>query len=113
MANMQDLNIMELERSYEEYMLKIGKEQFLEYYGSCLNDLYIMLQIEHDGVKDMALIDLLTDTVTMRVYDEYKFIITDQWKVTTAVFNYFIDEKDKYFDRVKNVLNGGTTNDYS
>lgn len=111
MSKTQEISIMKLEQQYEDYMLKIGKEKFLEYYGSSFDDLYIIMQIEHDGVRDIALVDFLTDTVTMRVYDEYKFIIVDQWKVTTEVFNYLIDEQKKYFERVKHCIENGVNID--
>ena len=79
MTKEKTINLSELQVRFEDFMLKLGAEPRLQYYGSNFDDLYIMIQIEHDGVNDIALIDFFTDVVDMRIYDEYKFLVADHF----------------------------------
>lgn len=83
---------------FEEFMIKIGKEDRIEYYSSSFDDLYIMIKIEHSGVYDIAIIDFQTDKVDMCIYDEYKFIICDHLKLSLSQFSEVITDMSNYWD---------------
>lgn len=105
MSKEKYIDINQLQVQYEDFMLKLGKEKRLEYYGSSLDDLYIMLKIEHDGVYDYVLVDFYADVVDMRIYDEYKFIKVDHFKLTTEIFMNMIDNLDTYSINMNKLLN--------
>ena len=92
---------------YEEYLLKIGKEPRIEYMSSSLSDLYIIMKIEHDGVYDVALVDFQIDAVTMIIYDEYKFIVASDVRMSLSVFSDIINDMSKYNEKIKNLLDKG------
>ena len=89
-------------------MLKLGSEPQLQYYGSNFDHLYIMIQIEHDGVNDIALIDFFTDVVDMRIYDEYKFLVADHFKIDMDLFMNAIANMNTYSIQMNKILNEGS-----
>lgn len=93
------------ETMYHEFMIKIGKEKRLRYSASSLKDLYICIEIEHDGVFDVAMIDLLAETIDMRIYDKFNFIIADHVKVPITDFVGIINDMSMYWDNLLNFLN--------
>ncbi len=89
---------------YELFMLRIGSNDKLHYCASSLDDLYIVLKVEHDGVFDVALIDIMTGVVDLRVYDAYKFIIAERLKMTVDTFDKLLDNMPTYFDNVVSMI---------
>lgn len=89
---------------YELFMLRIGSNEHLHYCASSLDDLYIVLKVEHDGVFDVALVDIMTGIVDLRVYDAYKFIIAERLKMTVEVFDNLISDMNTYFDNVISMI---------
>ena len=89
---------------YELFMLRIGSNNNLHYCASSLDDLYIVLKVEHDGVFDVALVDIMTGIVDLRVYDAYKFIIAERLKMTVEAFDNLTDNMDTYFDNVVSMI---------
>ena len=96
----KNVNLETLQVIYQEFMIKIGKEPRIRYYSSKFDDLYIMVEIEHDGVFDMALIDILNEVVDMRIYDAYNFLITDHFKIDMVDFAKIINDMSSYFDNI-------------
>lgn len=101
------INLSELQVQFEDFMLKLGAEPRLQYYGSSFDDLYIMAQIEHDGVNDIALVDFFTGVVDMRVYDEYKFIVVDHFKLNIDLFMDIIANMNIYSIQMSKIINEG------
>ena len=108
MAKEKTINLSDLQVRFEDFMLKLGAEPRLQYYGSNLDDLYIMIQIEHDGVNDVALIDFFTDVVDMRIYDEYKFLVADHFKVDMDLFMNAIENMNTYSIQMNKLLTEGS-----
>lgn len=107
MTKEKTVNLSELQVRFEDFMLKLGAEPRLQYYGSSFDDLYIMIQIEHDGVNDIALIDFFTDVVDMRIYDEYKFLVADHFKVDMNLFMNVIENMNTYSIQMGKILKEG------
>lgn len=107
MTKEKTVNLSELQVRFEDFMLKLGAEPRLQYYGSSFDDLYIMIQIEHDGVNDIALIDFFTDIVDMRIYDEYKFLVADHFKVDMNLFMNVIENLNTYSIQMDKILKEG------
>ena len=105
MAKEKMINLSELQVAFEDFMLKLGAEPRLQYYGSSFDDLYIMAQIEHDGVNDIALVDFFTGVVDMRIYDEYKFLVVDHFKVDMELFMNAIANMNTYSIQMEKILN--------
>lgn len=101
------INLSDLQVAFEDFMLKLGTEPRLQYYGSSFDDLYIMIQIEHDGVNDIALVDFFTDVVDMRIYDEYKFLVVDHFKLDMQLFMNAISNMNTYNIQMKKILTEG------
>ena len=108
MAKEKTINLSDLQVRFEDFMLKSGAEPRLQYYGSNFDDLYIMIQIEHDGVNDIALIDFFTDVVDMRIYDEYKFLVADHFKIDMDLFMNAIENMNTYSIQINKILNEGS-----
>lgn len=110
MAKEKTINLSELQVAFEDFMLRLGAEPRLQYYGSSFDDLYIMIQIEHDGVNDIALVDFFTDVVDMRIYDEYKFLVADHFKLDMELFMNAIANMNTYSIQMEKILNEGAHN---
>lgn len=110
MAKEKTINLSELQVAFEDFMLRLGKEPRLQYYGSSFDDLYIMVQIEHDGVNDIALVDFFTDVVDMRIYDEYKFLVADHFKIDMELFMNAIANMNTYSIQMEKILTEGVHN---
>lgn len=93
-----------LEVMYTEYMIKIGKEKRIRYHSSSIEDLFICIEIEHDGVFDYAMIDLLNGYADMRIYDKYNFIVTEHVKIPIVEFTSMINDMSMYDDMLLSYL---------
>lgn len=110
MAKEKTINLSELQVAFEDFMLRLGVEPRLQYYGSSFDDLYIMIQIEHDGVNDIALVDFFTNVVDMRIYDEYKFLVADHFKLDMELFMNTISNMNTYSIQMEKILTEGERN---
>ena len=52
--------------------------------------------------------DFFTDVVDIRIYDEYKFLVADHFKIDMGLFMNAIENMNTYSIQINKILNEGS-----